>query len=220
MKILVVCDIQGDLEKLSKLVESVEDKIDAIVCPGDFTSLLAETSDFDQLDTIEMILQKLISINKNLVCVPGNNDPHEAIEIFEEYSCNAHNKTKTIGKIMFFGYGGAQTPFNTTFEPTEEEVKNDLKKTTGFKDFVFVTHNPPKDTKLDKIKSGEHVGSQGFRDFILKEKPRLVISAHIFEGSGEDKIGESVLFYPGPLLEGKYGIVELGEKIKCEIKSI
>ena len=223
MKILVVCDIHGNAKNLTKLVETFKEKIDAIVCPGDFTDLFADTTDFDQLDITETETQKLLSLNKHLFCVPGNNDPYDVLEIFEYYQTNVHKKIKKLNNLLITGFGGAQTPFNTSYEPTEEEIKEGLGKIEPQLkgDFVFVTHNPPKDTKLDKLESGEHVGSKLFRDFILKHKPLLAISAHIFEAKGEDKLGDTTLFYPGALTDGFYGIVDIeGKKVKCEIKKL
>ncbi len=223
MKFLVVCDIHGNLKNLNKLVDNFKEKIDGIICPGDFTDLFADTTDFDQLDITEMETQKLLSLNKNLVCIPGNNDPYSVMEIFEYYKTSIQKKAKKINNLLFAGFGGAQTPFNTAYEPTDDEIKEGLavieKQLKG--DFVFVAHNPPKDTKLDKLESGEHVGSKLFREFILKHKPVLAISAHIFEAKGEDKLGETTLFYPGALTEGFYGIVDIeGKKVKTEIKKL
>jgi len=86
--------------------------------------------------------------------------------------------------------------------------------------FILVTHNPPFGTKLDKVETGEHVGSKVIREFIEKEKPLLAISAHIHEAGGIDKIGKTTIFYPGVAYEGYYGLVEVGDEIKCEIKKL
>ena len=36
MKFLVVCDIHGNIKTLNKLVDNFKEKIDGIICPGDF----------------------------------------------------------------------------------------------------------------------------------------------------------------------------------------
>jgi len=84
--------------------------------------------------------------------------------------------------------------------------------------FILITHNPPFGTNLDRTETGEHVGSKAVREFIEKNKPILAISAHIHEAGGIDKLGDTVLFYPGVAYEGKYGLVSINKEIKCEIK--
>ena len=225
MRILILADIHGRLEKLESVLDkAMSEKIDLVVCAGNLTDCFDNPLDLDQLDVADMVLQKIFLLKKFVLCIPGNHDPYEVVDLFEEYGVNVHDRTKTFGGIVFIGFGGASTPFNTLFEPSEEEVAEGLdynSKSLSPGKFILVVHNPPKDTKLDKVLSGEHVGSKAVREFILNKKPLLCIAAHIHEGAGEDKLGETVLFYPGPVIGGKYGIVEIeGDKIKTEIKSV
>jgi Icc-related predicted phosphoesterase len=178
---------------------------------------------FSQHNIADLILQKLVAFGTPVLCVPGNHDPYDIISTFDEYDVNLHGKVRKIKGETFIGWGGALTPFNTAFEPTEEETKEALEE-VGKKvgnGFILVVHNPPKDTKLDRTATGEHVGSHAVREFIEKSKPKLVITAHIHEASGEDRVSESVLFYPGPFYAGRYGVVNVdGRKVRCEIKKI
>ncbi len=225
MKILVLADIHGRLELLDKVVDkALGEKFDLVICAGNLTDYFDNPLDLEQIDVADMVVQKLLLLRKPFFCIPGNHDPYEVVDLFENYGINLHDRSKIFNGIMFVGFGGAQTPFNTVFEPSEEEVADGLdynsKKAEAGK-FILVVHNPPRDTKMDKILSGEHVGYKAVRDFILNKKPLLCISAHIHEGAGEDKLGQTVLFYPGPVVGGKYGIVEIdGDKVTTEIKSI
>lgn len=223
MKILILADIHGDMEMLKKILGKVENEaFDLVICPGDFTDMFNKPKELDQLDLAEMIIQKLLALRKPILCVPGNHDPYEILDLFEEYDVNLHKKHKKINGIEFIGFGGAATPFNTIFEPTEGEIKEGLAKIgTNLKVFVLVVHNPPKNTKLDKVESGEHVGSKAVKDFITKAQPLLAISAHIHESEGTEKIGDTTLFYPGSVYEGKYGIATIeGKTVKCEMKKV
>ncbi|MFH1237604.1 MAG: metallophosphoesterase [Candidatus Aenigmatarchaeota archaeon] len=221
LKILVVADIHGEFEKFSKMIDKLKRcDFDVVVCPGDFTDMYNIPEGFNQTDIAELIIQKLLSLGKPVLCIPGNHEPYEIIDLFEEYGVNAHGIMKKIKDYEFIGFGGAATPFNTKFEPPEEEIKASLeaqaKKAKG--GFILLVHNPPFNTKMDKVETGEHVGSKVIREFIEKTKPILVISAHIHEAVGTDKIGRTTLFYPGVSYEGNYGIVEIGNEVKCEMK--
>jgi Icc-related predicted phosphoesterase len=200
------------------LADAAAERADIVLCPGDFTDMHSPNTVFSQGDICEMVVQKLLAHNKNLLCVPGNQDPYETLAILDEYGVNLHGRTRKVHSLIFAGWGGALTPFNTLFEPTNEETKEALDriahKLAGM-DFVMLVHNPPKDTKLDLTSSGQHVGSPEVRSFVEKAQPSLLISAHIHESGAVDRISNSRLFYPGPAFEGNYGIVTL-EKGVCE----
>jgi Icc-related predicted phosphoesterase len=221
IRILVIADIHGEFEKFSKLIDKTkEHDFDLVICPGDFTDIHNTPEGYSQIDIAELILQKLLSLGKPVFCIPGNHEPYDILEMFDEYGVNLHGRVRKFKGIEFTGFGGAATPFNTKFEPTEEEIKEALEKRV--KDikgrFILITHNPPFGTNLDKTESGEHVGSKTIKGFIEKNKPLLAISAHIHEAGGVDRLGETALFYPGVAYEGYYGLVEAGKKIKCKIK--
>ena len=222
MRILVIADIHGKFEMLQKIMDAVEkEEFDVIVAPGDFTDMFDVPPNFTQLDIADIVIQKLLIPRKPLLCTPGNHDPYEILEVFEEYGVDLHGKRITKAGIDFVGWGGAATPFNTLFEPTEEETREVLgglaKKEKG--GWVLVTHAPPAGTKMDAISTKEHVGSETVRAIIAESKPLLAITAHIHENSGTDSIGETTVFYPGPAYNGFYGIASIvGNKVDCVIK--
>ncbi|MBU0952808.1 MAG: metallophosphoesterase [Nanoarchaeota archaeon] len=222
MKILVLADIHGAYQKIDKVLER-ENKFDLIISPGDITDMYTGPEEFSQLDIADIVIQKLLIPQKPVFCIPGNHDPFDVVNIFEEYGVNIHNKIRTFNGITYLGFGGAQTPFKTLYEPTEEEIGDSLTQLASHltNPAVIIVHNPPHNTINDKTIQGQHVGSPTIRDFIEKHQPLLCLCAHIYEGRGDDKIGKTVTFYPGPLLEGYYGIVEiLGERVKTSIKKI
>ena len=223
MKILVLADIHGDRAALDKVLDSIKEGFDVVICPGDVTDMFNIPKEFSQMDMADMIIQKILALKKPLLCVPGNHDPYEMVHLLDDYGINLHEKVKKMGGVKFAGWGGALTPFNTIFEPTEEETTEALAllggKVNG--DFILVVHAPPKNTTLDRVASGEHVGSEAVRGFILEKQPLLAVSAHIHEAGGTDKLGKTTVFYPGPVYEGWYGIVILeGKTVKCERKQI
>jgi len=219
MKILVIADIHGDFQALEKVLRDAEKQNpDILVSPGNLTDMFKIPQEFSQMDIADIVVQKLLSLGNPLLCVPGNHDPYEILELFNDYKINTHNKSVALEGFNFIGFGGAQTPFQTLFEPSEEETKESLSKLSCHHPLILVTHNPPKNTKMDKIKSGQHVGSQAIKNFILEKKPLLTITAHIHEAQGEEKLGSTTIFNPGPVFKGNYGTIEIqGKKVKCTI---
>jgi hypothetical protein len=222
IKILLIADIHGEFENLSKFIDKHKNlDFDLVVCPGDFTDMFNVPEGYSQMDVAELIIQKILSLGKPTFCVPGNHEPYEILELFDEYNVNLHNSVRKFKSLTFMGFGGAATPFNTKFEPTEEEIKEHLEHMTSQTkgNLVLVTHTPPYETKLDKTKEG-HVGSRAVKEFILKHQPSLAISAHIHENQGTDKIKKTLVFYPGPIFEGYFGLITIGKQIRCEVKKM
>ena len=225
LRILVIPDIHGDFELLSQVLEKIQwDAVDATVCPGDFTNLYTTPPEFNQLDIAELVIEKLLAPGKPLLCVPGNHDPYELLEVLDDYGISCHGRIRTLQGVHFAGFGGALTPFNTPFEPPEEETRAALEAVAAKAEdpLVLITHAPPKNTALDRISSGEHVGSEAIRSIIALRKPLLALSAHIQEARGTDAIGPTTLFYPGALVDGFYGFVTIDpakRTVHCEQKT-
>ncbi len=87
---------------------------------------------------------------------------------------------------------------------------------------IFVSHNIPYNTKLDKVVSknankkviGKHLGSKLARRIVEQQKPLLAVGGHIHEGFGQDKIGKTIILNSGSLAEGKMIFIDLEEKGK------
>ncbi len=221
LKILLIADVHGEIEKLSRFLRAFKERdFDLVLCPGDFTDMFNIPEGYTQTDVAEIVLQKLISLGKPVFCIPGNHEPYEILELFNEYGVNLHAKSRKFREFEFIGFGGATTPFNTKFEPTEDEIRESLwrLKPRSNGRTILVTHCPPYGTVVDKTETGEHVGSKTIRDFIEKEKPILAFSAHIHEAGGVDKIGRTVIFYPGAIFNNSYGLVTIDKEVKCETK--
>jgi len=223
MKILALSCIHNDIENLLKYLDELKSiNFDVIVCPGDFTD--TELKGFTRLDLGKLIIEEMRELNKPILVVPGAWDK-ELIEFFEKEGISIHGKGQKIDDVGFYGFGGAKTPFGLPFEPTEEEIMEGLEK--GYKmieDSKFkiqVTHSPPANTKLDKIFSGAHVGSESVRKFIEEKQPDAAICAHIHEGKGVDEIGKTKIINTGRFPEGYYGLILItDEKVEVKLETL
>ena len=224
MDIAVVSCIHGDLENLMKFLDKITLlNIDVILCPGDFTDFSIPKG-FSRTDICKIILEELKALGKPILTVPGSWDG-DLIEFLKKESVSIHAKGKIIDDIGFFGYGGAKTPFNTPFEPSEGEIEIGLEK--GFSEVkkakikVQVTHAPPNRTKLDMIVSGAHVGSTAVRTFIEKNHPDVAVSAHIHESRGVDEIGGTKIINAGRFPEGYVGLISINDsEITTKVTSL
>ncbi len=213
MRILAIADIHNDVENMLQFLDKAKSmNFDVIVCPGDFTDIAPKG--FSQKEIGILLLEELKSTGKPIIAVPGNWDI-DLVDFFEKDDVSVHGRGKKIGDVGFYGFGGAKTPFGTAYEPEESELEEGIRKSyEDVKDAkykVLVTHNPPKDTRVDTITTGVHVGSAAVRKFIEKHQPDAVVCGHIHEARGKDEIGRSKIVNPGRFPEGYCGIVDIND---------
>lgn len=196
---------------------------DLIVCPGDFTNATLPKG-FTRVDIAKIIIEELRSLNKPIFAVPGSWDK-DLIVFLKEEDISIHGIGKVFGDVGFYGFGGAKTPFNLPYEPSEEEILVGLTHAYNqVKDVEIkfqVTHAPPARTKLDVITTGAHVGSEVVRKFIEERQPTVAVCSHIHEARGVDELGHTKLINSGRFPEGYYGLVSIeGKKVTTKIVNL
>jgi len=223
MKIAVIGCIHNDIENLLSLFDKLFSyKPDVLISVGDIADA-SFPKGFSAIDIGRIFLEEVREYTKNILIVPGTWDK-DLIPFFEKEGVLLHGKGKVIENVGFYGFGGAQTPFNTPYEPSEKEIEEGLKK--AYEDVknleikIQATHAPPFQTTLD-IVLGKHVGSNAVRKCIEELKPNVAVCSHIHESFGKDKIGNTLVLNVGKFVEGIAGFVEIEkDKINVEIVSL
>lgn len=124
-----------------------------------------------------------------------------------------------LGDRVIGGLGGSNiTPFGTPFELDDAEAAAML-SSLGPLD-ILVSHCPPFGTRCDLTDSGRHIGSEAVRRYVSSSPPKLVLCGHVHESSAQDSLGGAKIANPGPLMAGKYAVVEISETIGVEFKSV
>ena len=216
MKIISFGDIHEDFSNLIPLKNELVTS-DLVIVTGDLTN-------FHGRKEAEKVIEEIMKYNKNILAQLGNLDQPEVNDYLTERGINLHRNGFITDDIGIFGVGGSNlTPFNTPTEFNEDEIKtfllDGLDKVKDAKFKIMVPHMPPKDTKLDIISAGVHVGSQSVRDFILKHKPDIALSGHIHEARGSDTIENTIVFNAGMFREGGYVVItKTSEGLSAELK--
>ena len=216
MKIISFGDIHEDLNNLTLLKNEME-SADLVIVTGDLTN-------FNGRKEAERVIDEIMKYNENVLAQLGNLDQPEVNDYLTEKGINLHRNGFIRDDIGIFGVGGSNlTPFNTPTEFSEDEIETfllegiDKVKDAKFK--IMVPHMPPKDTKIDIITAGAHVGSQSVRDFILKHKPDIALSGHIHEARGSDTIKNTLAFNAGIFREGGYVVItKTSDGLSAELK--
>ncbi|MEK6884576.1 MAG: metallophosphoesterase [Nanoarchaeota archaeon] len=134
--------------------------------------------------------------------------------------------------LIFIGYPKSSFPGKVKSKNYRKNKERLEKIFSRFKKdnkkIIFVSHNVPYDTKLDKITSkeahkkvkGKHYGSKLARRIIEKYQPMLAIGGHIHENQGKDKLGETIMVNTGAVHEGKMAVIDVDNgRVKTKLIS-
>lgn len=230
MKILVISDLHAHNDVLDKMDAQFKEA-DAVIFGGDFAECFKPETGKSALDALCLRHDTIFS-------VLGNCDNETFLVDMEEKDVSIE-KTLVFHEGLALAGAGGGTVFTgkTEFERSEDEIMSDFDivlnsiKETGdeslWKSLVLVCHNPPICGNLDSFDGEHHAGSQKFTDFIKEHQPLAVVCGHIHEGTGIDKIGDTVVINPGSLGEkGTYVWLEVEKSAdawtvtKCELNTL
>ena len=209
MKIIVIPDIHGRIDKVQPFIDKIEEA-DIVILAGDLTN--------GSLETAINVLKVISQHNSNILTIPGNMDTDKIVAYTDELGYNIHKTHRIIDGIAFVGMGGA-LPFAGFTEYTEQqysEMLSQIDRTTADLPQVFVSHQPPLNTLNDRLYDGRQVGSQSIRDYIETYQPLICFTGHIHEAVGIDTIGSTQICNPGAVWKG-YATAEI---VAGQVKSL
>lgn len=262
LKLLVLADIHGSLAAVEKILQEkvITEGVDAIVVAGDiapepFTIFLRritlqkigllQAEDIDsikfndlktrnmQLKSTEKIIQSLLTLDKPLLNLFGNEDLPSVADYLEVMSKNEkrivplHNRKVQFEDYKIVGFGGASTKHqihNQKFHLySEDEVFQGIcNLLTDEKPMntILVTHGSPADIILGDSTPywAYNMGSRGIRKAIEQFQPLLSLCGHLHIQC-VNRIGSTTVINPGALAYFKYALVEIakGNKIKVQL---
>jgi putative phosphoesterase len=210
MKILAFTDFHGNQQAYQKARDAIaNEQPDLVIVAGDLVNHDAEKA--------KEYLSLLASAGRPVYFVPGNMDNPQLNSWPGTANVRAlHGRCEIFEHIALVGLGGSlHGPFVTPNEFDEGEAADLLRQATRSNSegaMILVSHCPPKNTKLDSTFDGDHAGSSPVRKFVEELHPKLVISGHIHEAQGTEKLGETTLVNTGPAQRGNYAKIELNRK--------
>lgn len=195
----------GDIHERITAVERIDDlsRADGVFLSGDLTNLGTRES-------AGRIVSAVTKINPRIYAQIGNMDTPAVDRVLTEQGINVHGRVMDLGEGVCLASVGfsTPTPFGTPSEVDESQIcqwtHDVLEQAGGFAHVILMVHTPPRGDVVDKLPSGAHVGSPGVRALIEKYQPAIVVTGHIHEGVGEEKIGRSHVLNPGAFAQGGY----------------
>ncbi len=215
-----------------------------------------KTRDLVEKDLLagEKALKKINNLEVPVISVVGNID-HLGVAYNDQYDSSVWGKSgwnwydqnffdKIIKKYpklkrfdysfiefdeyVFIGARGGTSPGNVKSASYKKHHKilDRLFKRFKNKKVIFVSHNVPYNTKLDKIgmkahvnARGKHFGSKLIRRTIDGWQPLLHLGGHIHEGRGMQRLGKTICVNPGAAHEGQAAVITLNGK-KAKVRFI
>lgn len=211
----------GDIHMATAMATKIPEihKADLVLLNGDLTN-------YGSKRDAKIVLDEILKLNPNVLAQFGNLDNQEINDYLEEVDLNLHGQARLIQRqVCVIGVGGSNfTPFNTPSEFSERELFSIADK--AFKQgvefsalaeklhkrkipLILISHAPPVDTNVDRLRSGRHVGSRAIRTIIEKYQPDLCLTGHIHEGKGFDSIDNTPIYNPGMLRAGGWVSVQI-----------
>jgi Icc-related predicted phosphoesterase len=215
LRVLALTDIHGAYGRVETILAR-EPVFDALIIGGDLTTCGTRKE-------AESALQRLRDFEKPLLVVAGNMDPPELDDLFVEQGISINGQGRVLENVGFFGvsagpFSSLQTPNEVSEEEIFRRAEGGWREIGNARWKVFVPHAPPRGTRVDALRSGEHVGSTAVREFVERYQPDLTVCGHIHEARGEDVLGQTRVVNCGPAGRGCYVILEFGDSLKVHPK--
>jgi Icc-related predicted phosphoesterase len=157
------------------------------------------------------------------MAVAGNCDSAAIDQRLIELDVSLFGRGVMVGDLGFYGVSAMPPWTGHMYELTEKQIAGALEAGQRQLDEscreILLTHTPPRDTRLDAIRHGDHVGSSSVREFIELTRPALVICGHIHEARGIDRLGPTQMVNCGTAFRGHYALVEVGADLKIELRT-
>jgi Icc-related predicted phosphoesterase len=204
MLIIAFGDVHMRTERAERIPEIRE--ADFVVINGDLTVRGGRSEALSVVDALS-------DLNGKLYAHIGNMDDAEVDMMFTEMGMNLDGRGVLTGEEGMFGLGGSPpTPFDTPSEFPERELEAILRKAYEHvkeaRVKILFSHPPPVNTLVDRLRSGEHVGSTAVRSFLEETDCSACVCGHIHEAVGTDRVGSTLVINPGMLAQGGYARIE------------
>jgi hypothetical protein len=199
----------GDLHESTRNMARIPDadRAAGIIITGDLTNKGGKRK-------AESILGKIGEVNPAVYAITGNMDTREIRSLLENKGMSIQARGIALNeRVGLAGVGcSLPTPFGTPSEVSEETLATWLKQAVAdirhLPRTLLATHNPPLNTVADRLSNGRHVGSKAIRQFIDHSQPEVVVTGHIHEAIGEERLQKTKLINPGPFAAGGYVMIQ------------
>jgi len=214
MRIAYVVDVHGHFAAVAEALAAVG-PVDLLLVGGDITT-------GGTPDEAARAIESWQGLAPRLLAVAGNMDSPAIDARLAGLGVALDGRGVVIDGVGIFGVSAAPlSPLRTPYELPDAELRRRIEAgfaaVRGCSVTIFCPHAPPRGTACDRLRSGEHVGSEVVRAFVGRAQPDLVLCGHIHESRGRDRLGRTLVVNPGPVSAGHYALVEIGDGVEVAL---
>jgi Icc-related predicted phosphoesterase len=214
VRLAVIGDVHAHMAFLTRVLERIaRASADGILLVGDIGAggrrlTLLGKRDHAYFESLERVFAAVRALSLPCLWVPGNHD-HPKLE----GEGNVDFTSAEIAGLRIAGIGGAGPDrFGFAYEWSEQQIRERVLPPCD----VLLCHTPPRDTALDVVPSGEHVGSRAVREIALRHDG-VFVCGHIHESPGAEMLGRALCMNVGglgaPYGRPQVGFIERSESI-------
>ncbi|MEB3825527.1 MAG: metallophosphoesterase family protein [Desulfurococcales archaeon] len=170
--------------------------------------IIAVTGDLECIKEAHIIYES----GRKVFFVPGNMDSPHIVRTMNQLGLSVDGLLSSFNGLTIGGIGGLSVI--DSMKRLEESIRESHKDID-----VLLSHHPPRGV-ADLTIFGIHVGSTPLREFIEKHEPRLHLCGHIHEARGVYEFGNTIVVNPGPLKDGYYALIDIGDKTYVRLEKI
>ena len=189
-------------------------KVDAILLGGDIT-------DFDSPDVAEDLVHLAQDQCDTVLAVAGNCDSPEIDDRLVEIGVSLFGCGAVRDGFGFYGVSAMPPWAGNMYELTEDEIAAALDRgyatARAASKQIMLAHPPPRDTTLDRVHNGQHVGSLSVRVAIETQHPTLVVCGHIHESRGVERMGPTTIVNCGAAFRGEYAVAHVDLEVDVQL---
>jgi len=216
VRIVCMTDIHGAFDVAEEIARRQAGS-DVLILGGDITNVGTP-------EAVEELTGRLRPHAGCIVAVAGNMDPSPIDASLVSGKCSLNGRGITVGEVGFHGVSGGPISLGTPNELPESEIA--LVAEAGHRAVsdaptrVFVPHAPPHGC-VDRIASGQSVGSTAVREHIDSRHPHAVFCGHIHEARGVDRLGDTLVVNCGLGRRGEYAVGTVQDGlVQAELHSV
>lgn len=214
MILLCITDIHGDLASYQRILQ-YPDPVDVILLGGDLTN-------FGTPDQAEGIVRAAQQRCPMVLAVAGNCDSAAIDQRLSELGVSLFGRGIEYQRVGFYGVSAMPPWQGTMYEISEARIAGALDEGRAMLKSVtrevVLSHTPPRGTRIDATQRGAHVGSTSVRELIDRVQPALVVSGHIHESRGIDKVGRTAVVNCGPAFKRHFAVAELSLEVRVTLQ--
>jgi len=210
VRLAYVVDVHDRFDAVPAAVAAAGE-LDVLVVGGDITTAGTPGDAERAIESWRLLAPRLLAL-------AGNMDSPAIDARLAELGVSIDARGVVLDDVGIFGVSSAPiSPLRTPYELPEAELDQRIARGVAAVEecrvTIFCPHAPPARTSCDRLRAGEHVGSEAIRSFVERAQPDLVLCGHIHESRGVDEIGRSRIVNPGPAAAGHFVVVETNGEV-------